>query len=76
MNIETVEDLANQICDWVGCYGCCKNAEHSDDCYEVDTFCCRVGAMMVLPDRIRKAVENDTKLQPFMEGGEANQIKQ
>jgi hypothetical protein len=24
MNIETVEDLANQIADWMGVYGCCK----------------------------------------------------
>jgi len=65
MNIETVDELAEQICDWVGCYGCCKTAEEGKDCCsEQSIFCCRVGAMMVLPDRIRDAVKNENMLYP------------
>lgn len=63
MNIETVEDLANQVADWIGCYGCCKNAELGIDCEEKSDTCCRMGFMMVFPDRIRLAVENDKKLE-------------
>lgn len=64
MDIETVDDLANQIGDWVGCYGCCKAAEKGEDgCEDKNPFCCRIGMMMWLPDRIRKAVENDKKIE-------------
>lgn len=59
MTIETVYDLANQICDWVGCYGGCKHTEDGDGCEDANPFCCRIGAMLTLPDRIRKSVEND-----------------
>ena len=62
MKIETVDDLAETICDWVGCYGTCDAAEKGKDCTNNNIFCCRVGAMMVLPDRIRAAVENEEKL--------------
>lgn len=30
MNIETVNDLAEQIADWVGIYGGCKNESSPD----------------------------------------------
>jgi hypothetical protein len=63
MEIETVEDLANEIANWIGCYGCCKSAEEGkDECEDKSINCCRVGFMMVMPDRIRKAVENENKL--------------
>lgn len=62
MNIETVDDLANQIGDWVGCYGACKSNKH-DECDNENDFCCRIGMMMWLPDRITAAVENDKKIE-------------
>lgn len=64
MKIETPEDLANEIANWIGCYGCCKHAEQgADECEEKAIDCCRVGFMMIMPDRIRAAVENEKKLQ-------------
>lgn len=63
MTIETVDDLANQVADWLGIYGCCKHAERGDDCHERDEHCCRIGFMITFPDRIRKAVENEKKLE-------------
>ena len=63
MEIETVDDLANQIADWLGVYGCCKRAETFEDCCDPNPLCCRIGFMMVFPDRIRQAVANDQKLQ-------------
>ena len=77
MTIETPEDLANQIADWLGIYGACKHGqcqadeclakrdEHclrGDGCSEDSLFCCRVGFMIDFPDRIRDAVENENKL--------------
>lgn len=64
MNIETVEDLANEVANWIGCYGACKaNERGQEDCHDENPFCCRVGFMMEFPDRIRAAVENDKKLE-------------
>mgnify|MGYP005867147565 CR=1 FL=1 len=31
MKIETVSDLAEQIADWIGIYGGCKNITSNDD---------------------------------------------
>lgn len=66
MEIETVDDLADQICDWVGCYGGCKHSETGDGCTDESIFCCRIGAMMVLPDRIINAVRNSDKLDELL----------
>lgn len=63
MQIETVEDLAEQIANWLDCYGCCKAAEKGEDCEDTNPFCCRVGIMTWLPDRIRAAVTNEKKLE-------------
>lgn len=63
MEIETVEDLCNQIADWLGVYGCCKAAQAGQDCYNKNPRCCRVGFMMEMPDRIRAAVENEKKIE-------------
>jgi hypothetical protein len=63
MNIETVNDFADQICDWVGCFGGCKHIEDGDGCEDKNPFCCRIGAMTWLPDRIVKAVKNDEALE-------------
>lgn len=59
MNLETPEELADQIGDWVGCYGCCKAAEKGEDCYDPNPFCCRIGMNMWLADRIRQSVSNE-----------------
>jgi len=64
MEIETVDDLANQIADWLGVYGCCKNG---DGCDDPNPLCCRIGFMMVMPDRIRMAVLNECKMELLQE---------
>lgn len=61
MTIETTEDLANQIADWLGIYGSCKS-ECENSCENESDLCCRVGFMLVFPDRIRNAVHNEDKL--------------
>lgn len=59
--IETTEDLANQVADWLGVFGCCKH--HPNDCSEESEFCCRVGFMLSFPERIRDAVRNEAELE-------------
>ena len=63
MNIETTEDLCNQIANWIGVYGCCKaaddNSEHAKGCDNQNPLCCRTGFMMEMQERMIKAVEND-----------------
>jgi hypothetical protein len=62
-NIETPDELADEILNWVGCFGCCPAEENGQDtCENKNPFCCRVGAMTWLPDRIRASVENEKKL--------------
>jgi hypothetical protein len=64
MTVETVEDLANQICDWLGVYGACKHStEEGCERSETKLMCCRVGFIMVLEERIRNSVHNEDKLQ-------------
>jgi hypothetical protein len=62
MNIETVDELVDQIADWIGVYGCCKAAETNDDCEDTNPCCCRVGFHMVMGERIRNAVHNEEEL--------------
>lgn len=63
MEIETVDDFAEKICDWMECYGTCTETVDGDGCVKAERwlFCCRVGAMLRLPDRIRAAVDNERK---------------
>lgn len=66
MNIETVEDLSEQIADWIGIYGGCKNISNDDDFCTYDRnnpFCCRTGFINALSERMREAVDNDKKLE-------------
>ncbi len=63
MEIETVEDLCNELANLIGCYGTCKAAAKGEDCEETSPVCCRMGFMMVMPDRIREAVDNERKLE-------------
>jgi hypothetical protein len=66
MNIETVEELCEHLADLLGVYGCCKAATDDQDCENENPCCCRTGFMMVMPDRIRQAVENDKKLEAML----------
>ena len=65
MNIETTEDLTEQIADWLGVYGGCKNISSDDDLCTYDRnkpFCCRQGFVGAIKERMIEAVENDKKL--------------
>lgn len=65
MDIETVDDLAEQIADWLGIYGGCKNIAPGDDNCDYDKnkpFCCRAGFVGAISERMRDAVANDDKL--------------
>lgn len=67
MQIETVEELVEQLADWFGVYGGCKNPDDDrpqDKC-TMDAskpFCCRAGFAMVMEERIRKAIHNEVML--------------
>lgn len=61
MNIETVDDIIDDLADKMGIYGACKSAD-PDGCDNDDFNCCRVGFAMVLKDRIYRALENEQKL--------------
>jgi hypothetical protein len=68
MTIETVEDLSEQIADWLGIYGGCKNNSSCDNECTYDKnkpFCCRIGFVGAISERIREAVDNDSKLEKF-----------
>lgn len=63
MEIETVEDLANTLADWIGIYGGCKsNGETGCELKESKPFCCRAGFCQTMEERIVNAVENDKKI--------------
>jgi hypothetical protein len=68
MNIETVDELVDQLADWMGIYGGCKNPHDDTSCEtkcEFDPkrpFCCRNGFASAMEDRIRNAVSNEEKL--------------
>ena len=73
MTIETVDELCEHLADLIGVYGACKHSDETkivdgeevriNECNEECDTCCRVGFMMVMPDRIRQAVENDKRLE-------------
>jgi len=64
MTIETVDDLVEQLADWLGVYGGCKsNGDEGCEYDENTPFCCRVGFSGAMKERIEKAVDNDRKLQ-------------
>lgn len=57
MEIKSVDELCEEIADMVGVYGCCK----ADDkgCFETNPYCCRTGFVMLMREKIVKAVEFD-----------------
>lgn len=64
MNIETTEDLAVKIADWLGIYGGCKSDGDTGCTYDKEKpFCCRSGFVTAMKERMTEAVENDKKLQ-------------
>jgi hypothetical protein len=73
MEIETVDDLVEQLADWFGVYGGCKNNEEDENCESKckfdpkRPFCCRNGFQSVMGDRIRDAVNNEKKLEALEE---------
>jgi hypothetical protein len=65
MEIETPELLAEKIADWLGIYGGCKNISESDSNCVFDPqkpFCCRIGFVGEIEERIRQCVENEKQL--------------
>lgn len=64
MHIETTEDLAEKMADWLGIYGGCKS-DGDDGCTydKLKPFCCRIGFMGAMKERMIEAVENDKKLE-------------
>lgn len=62
MNIETIDDIIEDIANKLGVYGACKSTD-PEGCDNEDPCCCRVGFTMVLKDRIYVAIENETKLE-------------
>jgi len=78
MNIELPEDLAEEICNWLGLYEAnppCPLSEGHDACKNPNPFCCRMGTMTWLPDRIREAVHNEGRLQQVQLAPEPPKIK-
>lgn len=71
MTIETTEDLCNQIADWIGVYGACKASDnkcgHAVGCENDNPLCCRVGFMMIMKERMIKAVEIDKVIHGLIE---------
>lgn len=57
MNIETPEDLAEEIADLLGIYGCCDEKS-----CKADWTCCRNGFVPHFEERIYKTVHNKTQL--------------
>lgn len=61
MNIETIDDIIEDIADKLGVYGACKSTD-PDGCDNDNDLCCRCGFSMALKDRIYAALENENKL--------------
>lgn len=65
MEIETTEDLANQLADWFGIYGNCKSDGDTGCRFDKKKpFCCRFGFCEEMKERMTAAVENDKKYLP------------
>ena len=60
-NIETPEELAEQIANWVGVYGSGLDDEHDEPLHKAHQ--CRVCFVSALTHRIRQSVANEQALQ-------------
>ena len=64
MNIETTEDLAEKLADWLGIFGGCKSDGDTGCTFDKERpFCCRQGFVGAIKERMIEAVENDKKLE-------------
>lgn len=61
MEIETIDDIVENLADLLGIYGCCKS-DGNDDSVCKPLTCCRVGFTMTIKERIYNAIENEKKL--------------
>lgn len=67
MNIETAEDLAQTLADWLGVYGCCKgNGDTGCEWKESHPTCCRIGFVDTMTERIIEAAENTKKVNQIL----------
>lgn len=60
MEIETTDDLIEQIAGWCGVYGSCSTP--GEDCGNEEITCCRQWFEMEMKSRIYSAVKNDQRL--------------
>lgn len=64
MDVESVEDLAEELADWCGIYGGCESDGENDCGFDRDRpFCCRMAFVSVMRDRIQASVRNDERKQ-------------
>jgi len=69
MQVETVDDLVEQLADWFGIYGGCKTRDDATSCESKcdfdpkKPFCCRIGFSDHMTTRIENAVENTRKIE-------------
>lgn len=78
MKIETVDELVEELANWLDIYGVCKHTDYDpteNKCTfeEKRPFCCRAGFQSVMGDRIRNAVKNDEWLDVLMANRKNNQ---
>lgn len=58
MNVETIDDIIDDMANKLGIYGGCKSID-PDGCDNDDICCCRVRFAMVMRHRIDRAVINE-----------------
>lgn len=61
MNIETTEEVLDEIANRFMIYGACKS-ENPQECDNGDHFCCRVGFTAHYQDRLDNAHADEVKL--------------
>jgi hypothetical protein len=63
MNIETAEDLATTLADWLGIYGGCKGDGDTGCVWDENRpLCCRQGFVDTMTERIIEAADNTKKV--------------
>jgi hypothetical protein len=67
MYVETVDDICQQLADWMGIYKQCPHAETDDGCDDKNPLCCRTGFVIGMSDRIRRAVGNENESESYAE---------
>lgn len=71
MDIETTNDLAEKLADWLGIYGGCKSDGDNGCTYDKSKpLCCRQGFVESMKERMTEAVENDKVVNPYLLSGD------